>query len=69
MKKIFKIKWELIITILVAVCVFLALGVYDKYDSINSLLLVMIPFIILCGMLASYTTIKEFRQTLYNIWK
>lgn len=65
-KNFLKIKWELIITIFVTICVFLTLNIYYKYDNWDSLLLVMIFMCLLCALLGFYDSIRQFRLDLFK---
>lgn len=69
LKNIFRINWELIITILVAFCTFLSMSVYyNELDDWRMLILSMIPMCLLCTMLAFYNSIKEIRHEILKNW-
>jgi len=70
MKALLKIKWELVVTILMAICTLISWSIFQNdLNDWRMLVLTFIPTIMLCTMIASYTSIKDFRHEVINLWK
>ena len=69
MKKLFSIKWELIIAILLGITTLISWSVWqtEKQDW-RMLVLTLIPTICLIVWIISYSTIKEFRKQVKDLW-
>ena len=70
MKKVFSIKWELIIAILLGITTLISWSVWqtEKQDW-RMLVLTIIPTILFIVWIISYNQIKEFRLEVKNLWK
>ena len=69
MKKLFSIKWELIIFILLGIATIIAWSVWqtEKQDW-RMLVLTIIPTILFIVWIICYSQIKEFRLTVKDLW-
>lgn len=69
MKKLFSIKWELIIAILLGITTLISWSVWqtEKQDW-RMLVLTIIPTILFIVWIISYSQIKEFRLTVKDLW-
>lgn len=69
MKKLFSIKWELIIAILLGITTLISWSVWqtEKQDW-RMLVLTIIPTILFIAWIISYSQIKEFRLQVKYLW-
>ena len=69
MKKLFSIKWELIIAILLGITTLISWSVWqtEKQDW-RMLVLTIIPTILFIVWIICYSQIKEFRLTVKDLW-
>ena len=69
MKKLFSIKWELIIATLLGITTLVAWSVWqtEKQDW-RMLVLILIPTILFIVWIISYSQIKEFRLQVKDLW-
>lgn len=69
MKKLFSIKWELIIAILLGITTLISWSIYQSdLKDWRMVVLTIIPTILFIVWIICYSQIKEFRLTVKSLW-
>ena len=69
MSKLWRIKWELVFTILLGVLTLFSWSVAETIKDYRVILIAIINLILLIIIIISYNKIKEFRLQVYKMWK
>ena len=66
-EKVFRIKWEIIINIILGIITLIAWSMIEKNDF-RTVIVAIIPTILLISCLVNYEKIKEVREFLLRTW-
>ena len=69
MSKLWRIKWELVFTILLGVLTLFSWSVAETIKDYRIILIAIINLTLLIIIIISYNKIKEFRLQVYKMWK
>jgi hypothetical protein len=69
MKTIFKIKWELVITVLLAIATIFSYSVYLEIKDYRLFIVSATSSVLLITMILGYNQVKIFRHEVLRLWQ
>lgn len=69
MKTIFKIKWELVITVLLAITTIFSYSVYLEIKDYRLFIVSATSSVLLITMILGYNQVKIFRHEVLRLWQ